>query len=254
MRTQQALPKPQQTSAVAFDEDLERRCFPHKFRKIGDPFGYLDSIGIEPILEFIYKGNLLIDVAQATNVPLIRIRRWVEEKGHFSQVEDAETQSADGYLAFARHALKTAPNDFELRRAKELMRHAQFMAENKNKHVYGGGVGKQKNAPVHYQFIIGNAEDAPEVVEKVLEGESRRISEETAANNTGTAPPTVDLQELFGPVPDYLQTPEEPTIKPVLTHRRPVTPTAKQPDVGPFYDDPTDQENTELPEFYGDET
>lgn len=240
MKAAQIEPKLPAKIPASFDEDLVARCFPHKFRRIGDPYGYLDEVGIESILEFIYKGNLLINVAEVTNVPLMRLRRWVEDRGYYQQIEDAETQSADGYLAQAHYALKNAPTEFELRRAKELMKYAQFMAENKNKHVYGGGVGKEKKAPVHYEFVIGtNA--APETVkavtEAVIEGESRRLEKDGASDK----PTTVSLAELFPNLAD---------LKPKLVAPRPITPTPENPDVGPFFDDPTDQANTQLPEYY----
>lgn len=245
MKAAQTTAKPIANIPTRFDENLILRCFPVKFRRIGDPYGYLDEVGIEPILEFIYKGNLLIDVARATDVPLLRLRRWVEDRGYFAQVEDAETQSADGYLARAREAMENAPTEFELRRAKEMIKFAQFMAENKNKHVYGGGVGKQKNAPVKYEFHIGvaaNPDTAAAVASAVIDGESRRIEKEAASNKQVT----LSLAELFPGIKEQ----QLEDIKPTLVAPRPVTPTAETPDVGPFYDDPTDQENAVLPPHY----
>lgn len=241
MKAPQTTAKTPAAVPVAFDESLVARCFPYKFRRIGDPYGYLDDVGLEAILEFIYKGNLLIDVAEATDVPLMKLRKWVEDRGYFQQVEDAETQSADGYLAFARHALKNAPTEFELRRAKELMKHAQFMAENKNKQTYGGGVHKGKSAPVKYEFVIGNPVDAPKIVDAVIDAESRRVAKE-AADNT---PTTVSIGEMF---PRLTQAQRD--TEPVMVMARPRKPTADAPDVGPFFDDPTDQENQRLPEHY----
>lgn len=249
----------QLANPVAFDEDLATRCFPHKFRRLGDPLGYLDEIGIEPILEFIYKGNLLIDVAEATDVPLLRLRKWVEDRGHFQAVEEAETQSADGYLANARQAILNSKTAFQLSQAKELFKYAQFMAENKNKHVYGGGVAKQKNAPVKYEFIIGNPADAPATISAVIDAESRRIAKEQTSNT----PTTVSLGALFpnlNTMPEFIppiaqaltlsHLEQMDSAEPVLVASRPVVPTARKPDIGPFYDDPTDVENKELPEYY----
>ena len=225
---------------VSFDEDLATRCFPNRFRRVGDPYGYLDEVGLEPILEYIYKGNLLIDVASATNVPLMRLRRWVEDRNFTSQIDDAETQSADGYLSQARTAIKNAPTEFELRRAKEMMNHAKFMAENKNKQTYGGGVAKQQRAPVTYQFVIGTptpeaAQAVQHIASSIIEGESKVVE----------PVPMVSLAHMFPGLnqPDVVQ-------EPVLVARRPPMPTPTNPDVGPFYDDPTDVENTELPDHY----
>lgn len=257
---------------VHFDDDLKYRCFPHKFRKIGDPYGYLDGVGLDAILEYIIKGNLLIDVAEATDVPLIVLRRWVEDRGYFSQIEDAENESAEGYLARAATAVRTAPTEFELRRAKEMMKHAQFMAEKKNKKTYGAGVNKDPGKTVHYEFHIGNNADpqqAAAVAQAVIEAESTRVDlQGPSAEDTASDRPHLsftlgdvfapgglpDTMPFGAPVPPLGAVPASPALpappEPVLVAARPLVPSPEKPDVGPFYDDPADQANTSLPDHY----
>lgn len=231
----QTQPGPPAPLPVLFDESLAARCFPLRFRLIGSPHGYLDEIGIVPILEFIYKGNLLIDVAEATNVPFGSLREWVEAQGHFEAVAEAETVSAEGWLARGQSMVLKAPTEFELRRAKEVLRHAQFMATKKNKPIYGEQVEKPKGNVVTYQFNIPDVKTATTILPVIaaIEGESHRI----AALPANDIPRTVslDMNTVVNP--------------PKLVYARPVKPTAKEPDIGPFYDDPTDVENTELPVY-----
>lgn len=240
-----------------FDEDLVKRCFPHRFRKIGSPFAYLNDIGIVPILEFICKGHLLIDVAEATDVPFITLRRWIENEGHFDAVAEAETLSAEGFLAEATRRLRHAPTEFELRRAKEMLRHGQYMAEKKNKPLYGDHAQKNEGSTVQYVFNVGASHVAP-LAQAVIEGESKRMAADTAADKPKKV--SLNLGQMYGidgnkwPVHDL----GKPMLmehlanddRPVLVVDRPSKPTAILPDTGPFYDDPNDQENTVLPEHY----
>src|SRR5690606_14121315 len=94
---------------------------------------------------------------------------------------------------------------------------------------------KGKAAAVHYQFVIGTPTEAAPIVEAVIQGEAKRLASDGAANEPRT---TLDLEADFAP------------FKPVLVHSRPVTPTPDRPDVGPFFDDPLDQENDSLPAHY----
>lgn len=234
LKNPQNQPSPPAPLPHMFAEDLGKRCFPHKFRLIGSPYDYLNAIGIVPILEFIYKGNLLIDAARETNVPFTNLRRWIEGEGHFEAVEEAETTSAEGWLSKGQAMVLAAPTEFELRRAKEVVRHAQFMATKKNKRVYGEQVEKKKTAAVHYTFNISGPEQAQQIIPAVIEADSQRIERE----NAPTPQVAVDLKALY-----------RPDSVPRLVAPRPTKPTYNNPDIGPFYEDPSDQENTRMPEY-----
>lgn len=259
LKSPQNIPNQPAEVTTAFDDDLVYRCFPHKFRMIGDPSGYLSAVGIQPMLEFIYKGHLLIDVASATNVPLTALRRWVEDNQYGPQVEEAETQSAEGYLARAHNHIRNAKTEFELRRGRELMKHAEFMAEKKNKPIYGEGVQKGTGNVVNYKFVIGAL--PPAAIPPVIEGIVNRLPMDGAGYMEDSAPAHLQFDYLHSQQPigqmDFGLTPADPRLEPVvlpseptLVQGRPVRPTFTQPDVGPFYADPTDVENTELPDFY----
>lgn len=144
---------------VDFTDSLVARCFPHKYRRIGTPFDYLDDIGIEAICEFICKGHLLIDVAEATNVPLATLNKWAVARGHLDHIHDAEKKSAEGFLAEGQKRLRLARTDFELKKAKEMIRSAQFMAEKKDRGTYGNQKEGKKAARTTYVFNIGAAPD-----------------------------------------------------------------------------------------------
>lgn len=255
---------------VVFDDDLAGRCFPHRFRRIGSPYAYLNDVGITAILEFIYKGNLLIDVAEAVNVPLTALRLWVENEDHTRDIDEAETISAEGYLAEGMRRLKNAPTEFELKRAKEMIRHAQYMAGKKNKPTYGEAVNAKPSSDVTYVFNIPNTDTASIISRGIIEHTGAqhniapltpRTAAESAldrANSPERAPVSMDLGEAFGLAvgridggptlaeamnhladtadsEDNPPTPTTPAL--VLVAARPIHPTAANPDVGPFYNE-----------------
>lgn len=260
LKNEQTVPTLPANVPSAFDDDLAYRCFPHRFRRIGSPFAYLNDIGLAPILEFIYKGHLLIDVAEAVNVPLLVLRTWVEEEGHLEAIEEAETISAEGYLADGLRRIKTAPTEFELRRAKEMVKHAHFMASKKNKPVYGESVAqKEQPAGVTYVFNIPDQKTAMAAVTAakgtIIDSTSNRLANGVVEED---APPqvSVDLGSMFGfglpPTPRAVHN-DKPTPSVMLAHLeadsipdtpelrlvadRPKRPTATAPDIGPFFEE-----------------
>lgn len=241
-----------------FDDDLAQRCFPHRFRRVGSPYAFLSDVGIDAIVEYISKGHLLIDVAEVVNVPLMTLREWVQNEGHLEAVDEAETLSAEGYLAEGMRKLRYAKCDFELKRAKEMIRNAQYMAGKKNKPIYGEQVNKEATAPVTYIFNVPGAGALPKFAGQVIDA---------TTNHTGPVAPTepkrvsLDLGTAFGirPAPTAAQEAEDADFNPVtdamlahllddapedaaqeptlvLVADRPANPTADEPDIGPFFD------------------
>lgn len=208
-----------------YKDSLAARIFPHRFRRIGNPYAFLNDVGIIPILEYIYKGNLLIDVAEALNVSYTILVTWAKNEGHEEAIEEAETVSAEGYLAEGLRRLREATNDFELKRAKEMINHARFMASKKDKGTYGSTeqTGADK-AGVSYVFNIGGdvvthqtkAVEQPKVDAKIIEGEATPVSLNILEH----------LQRNFEDV-----FPEAVEQKPAKRGRKPQLPV-----VGPFYD------------------
>lgn len=125
------------TSPTYFDDQLKDRAFRHRFRSIGSPYAFLSDVGLVPMLEYIYKGNTVIDLAHEMDISVTILKRWLKEEGHEGQITEAESVSAEGYLAKAFKNLRGAATDFELKKAQAELKHAHFMAEKKNKGVYG---------------------------------------------------------------------------------------------------------------------
>lgn len=211
---------------TAYDENLLIRCFPHKFRKVGDPYSYLDAIGVHAMVEFICKGYLLIDVAEATDVPLMTLRHWIEMRGYFDVIGEAETLSAEGYLAEGMKRIRNAPTEFELRRAQAMVKQAQFMAAKKNKPLYGDSVKLGAGEQVQFIFNVGNRTEAVNLAENMAD----RIIEGTATKEPKSV--SVDLKAALTP----------PPMKLVLVADRPEQPTAATPDIGPFFDEVPDHD------------
>lgn len=143
---------------VHFKESLEQRAFPYRYRKVGSPSAFLDDIGLLPLLEYIYKGNTLIDAAEEMDIPVTYLLAWIESNGYQPQIEEAYALGAQGYLSRAARDLKRAKGDMEFKKAKELLAHARFMASKHDRGKYGE-VSAASHAPaagVQYVFNIGD--------------------------------------------------------------------------------------------------
>lgn len=188
------LPAPNLPPVQRFDDDLAARIFPMRFRRIGSPYAFLNEVGIVPILEYIYKGNLLIDVAEVLNVSMTVLTTWVENENHSAAIEEAEKLSAEGYLAEGMRRLRCAENTFELKRAQEMIKHAQFMASKKNKKVYGAVTEQQAGAGVSYVFNINGNISAPQEIKDVIATVEKVIEDVPQVR--------LDLSHLLIPDPD----------------------------------------------------
>lgn len=211
---------------TGFDDNLKVRAFPHRFRRIGSPFAYLNDIGIEAILEYIIKGHLLVEVAEATNVPFRRLQEWVVNEGYMQLVDEAETQSAEGVMSQARKAIREAPTDFELRRAKLMLAHAEWMATKKNKTIYGENkTDKGGGGGVTYEFHINGVTNVAATTSDIIEATAVRHTDLIAG---------FDPSRMLATLPVL----DDPTaeLEPVLVAERPLVPTPEQPDIGPFFD------------------
>lgn len=223
-------------SATRYDDNLAARVFTHRFRHVGNPYAFLNDIGVVPMLEFIYKGNLLIDVAEALNVSYTILTTWVENEGHSEAIDEAQRISAEGYLAEGLRRLREAKSEFELKRAKEMVAHARFMASKKDKTQYGTTeqTGVEK-AGVSYVFNIAGNVVAPQLAAPatpavgaaplIIEGESTPVRMNILDHLTRS------FEDMFG-VPEGEPVPAK--TKP-LAKAAPVK-QEELPLVGPFYD------------------
>jgi hypothetical protein len=129
-----------------YSDSIKARAAPNRYRQIGSPFAFLSSIGIDAILEEIYKGANIVDVARALNVSIGILLSWIDAGGYTQRIEDATTFSAEGHLSEAGRLLREARNDFDLKKAKQLADHGRFMATKLNKPKYGQDNSKLANA------------------------------------------------------------------------------------------------------------
>jgi len=155
-----------QNQPQVFQDSLAIRARQLRFRGVGNPFAFLDSVGILPIKEFLYKGNNIIDLAEALNLPLFVIHRWIDKNNYQQDIDEASEISAEGYIRKGEQALETAQNKFELDKAKAMLEHGRFMASKKNKRVYGntnetGGAA----AGVTYNITINGAPPRQQVLQ-----------------------------------------------------------------------------------------
>lgn len=122
---------------AVFNDSLRLRAKQIRFRGVGNPFEFLDSIGLVPIKEFLYRGANMIDIADVVNLPLTLIHRWIEQNGYSAEIEEASVISAEGYIYKGEQLLQRAENKFELDKAKAMLEHGRFMASKKDKKRYG---------------------------------------------------------------------------------------------------------------------
>lgn len=128
-----------------------------RFRGIGNPFAFLEELGIVPIKEFMFRGATMIDLADELNLPVTTIRTWIENNGYQTELEDASILSAEGYIRQGEQMLKSAANKFELDKAKAMIEHGRWMASKKDKKTYGQTAAELgQTAAVSYTFQIGD--------------------------------------------------------------------------------------------------
>ena len=140
---------------VSFSQSLSIAGQQHRCARIGNPYAYLTSIGIGAVLEHLYRGANLVDAAAALDVSVTLLRNWLEQEGHWVEVEAATSISAEGYLSLGQHKLKVAKDKFELDQAKALIEHARWMAMRLNKPMYGTQEVMQAPTTVSYTFNVG---------------------------------------------------------------------------------------------------
>lgn len=199
----------QSAQPSVFNDDIATRALQVRFRGIGNPYQFLDSIGIVPIKEFLYRGATLIDVADLLNVPLTAILLWIEENNLGNDFQDAARVSAEGYLYQAQKALRDAKDTLSLNKAKAMLEHARFMASKKDKTQYGTTQELPgANAGVTYIFNMGEqqAQKAIEAMPVPVEAEFKEVEPVTIS---------LDFTSALGPVPDYLE--QARVVKPAIT-------------------------------------
>lgn len=205
------------TAPAHFKESLSTRAFPHRYRKVGSPTAFLDSIGIVPIVEYIYKGNTVIDCAEEMDIPVTHFLNWLDMHGYTQQIEDAYALSAQGYLSKAARDLKAARTDMDFKKAKEMLSHARFMASKHDRSKYGepSATNQGPVGGIQYVFNIGQA--TPEQTLKLVDGVTHappqpaleHAPQEDAHSGFGAPygvehaePVTLELGPLTGPFVD----------------------------------------------------
>lgn len=162
----------QQPAPTTFNDSLALRARNLRFRGVGNPYAFLDGIGIVPIKEFLYRGANIIDLADALNLPISTLHLWIDNNNYGPEIEEASVISAEGYIRQGEVMLKNATNKFDLDKSKAMLEHGRFMASKKNKRVYGNAndIGSGQ-ASVSYTFNIGAAapQEARAAIEKAKE-------------------------------------------------------------------------------------
>lgn len=140
-----------------FRDSIALRARNCRFRGVGNPYAFLNEIGLVPIKEYIYRGATLIDLADELNLPVTTIRTWIDENGHQGEIDEASTLSAEGYIRQGEIMLKAAVDKFNLDKAKAMIEHGRWMASKKDKKTYGQSAAELgQQAAVSYTFVVGD--------------------------------------------------------------------------------------------------
>lgn len=191
-----------------YNDDISLRATQARFRGVGNPFQFLDSIGAGPIKEYLYRGANLIEVADTLNVSLALLHKWIEVNDLGNEFKDASKISAEGYLYQGEKLLKDAKDSFTLNKAKAMLEHARFMASKKDKGQYGTTQELPgANQGITYIFNMGNA--APQ---QVLEAKQNKPID---AEFTEIEPTVIELDftSPLDAVPEYLKEQTAPVVK-----------------------------------------
>jgi hypothetical protein len=145
------------SSPILYEDSLNLRAAPLKYRRIGNPYAFLNAIGIDAVLEYIYKGNNIVGVAEQLGISITILLNWAENEGHMQKLEDAHKFSAEGYLHEAATLLRTARTEFDLKKADKVANHGRFMASKLDKSKYGADNKTQGNtAGVTFVMHMGD--------------------------------------------------------------------------------------------------
>lgn len=170
------------------DSIKSRASINHRF-KIGNPYAYLNSVGVESIIEEFCKGDNIVGVAKKLNVSIVLLMHWIEASGHSQRIEEAIKLSAEGYINKAADSILDATNDFCLKKARELNKLYTFIASKVNRKKYGQEVDRTSGA-MAVQFIMHIGDDV------------KRTSVQTVAYSPNPPPEMQSLDGVFMIIPD----------------------------------------------------
>ncbi|HWG89162.1 MAG TPA: hypothetical protein VN679_15360 [Candidatus Acidoferrales bacterium] len=142
---------------TTFHDSIQQRAKLARWRGVGNPFAFLNDIGLVPVRERLFKGATLLEVAEELGLPLTALHVWIENEGHEAAIEEASVLSAEGYVVEGQRMLRVATTKFELDKAKAMIEHGRWMASKKDKKTYGNTINELgQGASVSYVFNIGN--------------------------------------------------------------------------------------------------
>jgi hypothetical protein len=177
--------------------------------RVGNPYLYLHAVGIEAVIERMYQGANLVDVAQELNCSILLLRQWFDAESYWPRVDEATQLSADGYLALGQRLLKDATTTFELTKARALVEHARWMASKVDKGKYGTSEVIAPASTVSYTFnVMGNAQIAAQALpaKRVEDNDIMRLyGQQVVFEPVGMQPDDVAAADIgpFGDAAEY---------------------------------------------------
>jgi hypothetical protein len=197
---------------IFYKDSLLARAAPLKYRRIGNPYAFLNGVGIESILDEVRKGHNLVEIAEEIDISIGILLNWIENEGHVARIEDAFKFSAEGYLAQAARAIKAAATEFDLKKAKELASHGRFMASKMDRGKYGAEAVKGSTGNT-VNFVLHMGGEQRTIQASIIEGEVTRTQQPEILSDGNVfamfpTPQGVAEPDSIGP---FVEEPWEPT-------------------------------------------
>jgi hypothetical protein len=220
------------SAPIFYRDSLASRAAPQRFRQIGNPYAFLNGVGIEAMLDEIRKGHNLVEIAEVLDVSIGVLLRWIDVEGHTTHIDEAFKFSAEGHLAKAAKAISQAENDFQLKKAKEMANHGRFMASKMDRNKYGAEAQKTATGNI-VQFVLHMGQGAPPKVIEAFEGTADRVGHSEIVNDGHMFRmlPTVAPTDMLFVTPEGVAPPDN---------------------LGPFEEEPFMPDTSTVPEYLTD--
>ncbi len=117
-------------------------------RRTGPSVDAMDKYGIARVCESIMDGRSLRTIAEDAGASMTRLLAWIDaDPDRSARVREARTTMAKVWDEKAEQAIEDAPDEFGLRKAKELAHHYRWRAAKVAPREYGDKVALEHAGP-----------------------------------------------------------------------------------------------------------
>lgn len=128
----------------------------------------IDAIGLDAIIDMIYDGNMLSDIARKIGVSKSSLNEWYSQGERLARINAARIAAAERWDELAVQVLTEAPSDKnEIARARELAQHYRWRASKLSPKLYGDRLTTEHTGTpaVAIQIITGVPSPEPRTID-----------------------------------------------------------------------------------------